>query len=998
MLESPRVKNVLDELLRGKEINLRDKKIGPYSKDGIVVLKCLRDFSEREFIAPFGQDKLATLIRVFNQALTEVVISEASDDVQLDEVCSYKLGKLRASNFRGLQIFNGPVFEYNFDGRTQLISGSNGTGKSSIMNAIVWLFTGKLLWDRTEPSIAPVISLYEKKENNLEVNTIGRVWPSECALPSVEHAVKNMQSYNCWVEVELIPSSGGDAVIIRRDLTGAKKSKLSNMPILDDLSIDLSLIMPAKVNHIQFTADSDLAQIFLNVSGLDSMNYIGIYAKEMQKACTRYITQKSLEIDRIDRINRVLGEKISSRIPNDIKDEYASIGTTGELKDRIHKKQEWLTKQANERLIKLKEVLKLEEIEDFNVNDAFTQRLLTKIIAAHEAITQSSVTEWSIIKDFSKSIQSYNASEIIEFSTVITETTEQLLLALIWYEKKQEIKKLELMLQAVKLIPIDSDISNCPLCESILEDNNSVKAELIALKNLEDEASLNIVEIIKRCCNRLKSKVPHSLNVVNTSDFVQNFSKDVNAFIYRFLNNGLDELKANLDPKINALVSSVNFKEYLDEDIERTINKLGINDIHCILDDYTVLANEYLDKITVLNWINTNFDSFKIDIDNTLGYGNTPHSDSLIHILTVCKDIVLSIKPLQDACLEMEEYKNNLILKGKLFNEHQIIERIKQALIELESQKELADNLLADDLDKVISRIQIIYGELYGTDEFPLKIIEPVRSGRQIDMKFLVEHRGILVEAAPLINASRIRALLWAYIFAMSEIRSESTQRTWLNFTLLDDPLTSLDEGHRTRFARRVFDTQRKNQFIITSHDPDWPRHMKQYGVNPQIQRIKSLSIVRDVIDIKGWKAEVDIDLKSWNEDKKDEQLAKRFVESVRVWIEDELKDILVYAPTSPKVDDNLDGLMKKLNDAISRVNFYKSAYYRELYTELKKLPKDIHNAHHGGALRSRIYCDEADIISQSYTKISSFLDLCWDDFRSKIYTVSKSDLNPLSI
>ncbi|GAA0379883.1 hypothetical protein [Paenibacillus motobuensis] len=79
-----------------------------------------------------------------------------------------------------------------------------------------------------------------------------------------------------------------------------------------------------------------------------------------------------------------------------------------------------------------------------------------------------------------------------------------------------------------------------------------------------------------------------------------------------------------------------------------------------------------------------------------------------------------------------------------------------------------------------------------------LKIIEPVRTGRQIDMKFLAEHRGILVEAAPLINASRIRALLWAYIFAMSEIRSESTQRTWLNFTLLDDPLTSFDEGHRT--------------------------------------------------------------------------------------------------------------------------------------------------------------------------------------------------------
>ncbi|MEK4510489.1 hypothetical protein [Paenibacillus sp. FSL K6-2524] len=460
----------------------------------------------------------------------------------------------------------------------------------------------------------------------------------------------------------------------------------------------------------------------------------------------------------------------------------------------------------------------------------------------------------------------------------------------------------------------------------------------------------------------------------------------------------MDELRTNLEPKINALVSSVDFKNYLDKDIERTINKLGNNNNSSILDDYTTLANEYLDKITVLNWINTNFVSFKMNIGTTLGFCDTPESDSLIHILTVCKEIVLSIKPLQDACLEMEEYKSNLILKEKISSEQQIMERIKQALIELESQKELADNLLVDDLEMVITRIQMIYGELYGTDEFPLKIIEPVRSGRQIDMKFLVEHRGILVEAAPLINASRIRALLWAYIFAMSEIRSESTQSAWLNFTLLDDPLTSFDEGHRTRFAKRVFDTQRKNQFIITSHDPDWPRHMKQYGVNPQIQRIKSLSIVRDVIDIKEWKAEVDKDLKSWNEDKKDEQLAKRFVESVRVWIEDELKDILVYAPTSPKVDDNLDGLLKKLNDAISRVDFYKSAYYRELFTELKKLPKDIHNAHHGGALRSRIYCDEAAIITQSYMKISSFLDLCWDDYRSKIYTVSTTDLNPLSI
>lgn len=93
----------------------------------------------------------------------------------------------------------------------------------------------------------------------------------------------------------------------------------------------------------------------------------------------------------------------------------------------------------------------------------------------------------------------------------------------------------------------------------------------------------------------------------------------------------------------------------------------------------------------------------------------------MIHILIVCKDIVLSIKPLQDAYLEMEDYKNNLILKEKLFNEQQIVERIKQALIELASQKDLADNLLADDLDMVITRIQMIYGELYGTDEFGFK-------------------------------------------------------------------------------------------------------------------------------------------------------------------------------------------------------------------------------------------------------------------------------------
>ena len=976
MRENPRATELLNKVKLGEQITVGSKKFGPYSENSREILSILRLLPDEIFNPPFGQDKLAVLIEKMKPSAekNEIKGSNKSEQLANANTSKYRVGKVRASNFRGLQLFGGPIFEFDFKGETILVSGVNGTGKSSIINAVVWVITGMLLWDRTMPSHAPKIEL-GKPQDIKGVQLINKAWPSEVALPSVETFNSKKIDYDCWVELELVNVDSKESTLIRREIKSTGVSSVTNLPALDTLAIELSVLMPARVNHIQFSSESQIGQVLLNVSGLEPLNYIGTYSKEIQSIVTRYSNTKTTSITGLKQKAEQLASNIIGWIPKDLEEEYKTVGLEGEPDKKIEVKQKWLSKKTYERLSHLASVLNLPECP----NEMEATELASKIVAAYEPIIQNPPAMWSSLETLATAIEIWSEQEISEWENILTSSTKDLMVALEWYRKKQEMKNLELILVASKLIPNDSELSNCPLCSAPLDDSNQVRKELIMFQNLDENATKSLNEMISLCCDRIKA-LPKCISSI-PNDFISSIGKDFETNIGRFLKGQLDGLKENAKSSIDSMVKEICF----DIPTYEEITKLIEFDTEKVLDAYYQLVENCLLKLGLAKWGQKNYSSFLEKLNKTLGYVPESSVGTLIETINQCKNIAMSAKPLQDVNLAMGEYKSLFFEIKKINSEIKQANHLKESLNQLVDLKDLADSMMKNELSTVDDRMKEIYKALYGSSEFPLHSIQAKRTRRQIDFQFCLEHRGVIIEASPLINSSRVRALLWAYIFSMAELRKISTCSGWLDFILLDDPLTSFDEGHRTRFANFVFSSLRDGQWIISSHDTDWPRHIKQWGLNPKVNRVRALSCARDVVTITEWKSEVEEKLAEWIKDRKDDRLSREFVESVRIWLEEELKDLLVHCPTSSRKDDDLDSLMKKLLKGIEASDLYSAAMFFQLYNIISKLPKDIHNSHHGGPPRSRIFSDEAEAIQKHYKELSALIERCWDDIRTKI-------------
>ena len=67
----------------------------------------------------------------------------ATEGVATTNAQSWRLAKLEASGFGGLTIFGGPTFELLVEEENWCLEGQNGSGKTSVTNAIIWAMTGQ---------------------------------------------------------------------------------------------------------------------------------------------------------------------------------------------------------------------------------------------------------------------------------------------------------------------------------------------------------------------------------------------------------------------------------------------------------------------------------------------------------------------------------------------------------------------------------------------------------------------------------------------------------------------------------------------------------------------------------------------------------------------------------------------------------------------------------------------------------------------------------------
>jgi hypothetical protein len=153
-----------------------------------------------------------------------------------------RLKKLEAHRFAGLHKFGTPDaapqnYTHEFRSSLTLFEGRNGSGKTSLLNAIIWALTGQMLRPQREPETAEDFDCWVSPADGNDEHTAHKLSPLT-PMPNVEQYRPDRAwvPADTWVELTFVDETGTELPVIRRSQSRSPQGKLT------ETSTDLSVL------------------------------------------------------------------------------------------------------------------------------------------------------------------------------------------------------------------------------------------------------------------------------------------------------------------------------------------------------------------------------------------------------------------------------------------------------------------------------------------------------------------------------------------------------------------------------------------------------------------------------------------------------------------------------------------------------------------------------------------------------------------------------------
>jgi hypothetical protein len=225
-----------------------------------------------------------------------------------------RLKKLEAHRFAGLHKFGTPSaapenYVHEFISPLTLFEGWNGSGKTSLLNAIIWALTGDILRPQREPEPAEDFECWITALDGSDEHTTHRLSPLT-PMPNVEQ-YRPDQAWvpaDTWVELTFIDETGAELPVIRRSQSRSPQGKLKEtLPDLSVLGIDpaavrIGTIMPGLLPLIKVGSASELGRAVSQLTGLSALVDLAEHVRRAKfKIDKEFVKAKTGERDRADR-------------------------------------------------------------------------------------------------------------------------------------------------------------------------------------------------------------------------------------------------------------------------------------------------------------------------------------------------------------------------------------------------------------------------------------------------------------------------------------------------------------------------------------------------------------------------------------------------------------------------------------------------------------------------------------------------------------------------
>jgi energy-coupling factor transporter ATP-binding protein EcfA2 len=818
---SPQSTSEIQKLLRGELIRSGNISVGPLDATTRSVLEVLVQKAE-----DFQQVKGAAQAQEFRKAV-KAAISSAPTEVSLQtpQVTTssprkWKLFSLKCRSIRGIAP-PGEDFQFPFWGESLLISGPNGSGKSSLVSAVLWVLTGKITTDsESTAETAPMLRL--KGETKVCEWEIFRTLPNSAA-----EAISSND--NCYAQIEL-KDHIGSSLYLRRDrvsglassedaVTWEPCSSLDKFGI-SPLDLQLSLSAPCTFGKKAIETAEDTRSLLSAMLGYDDLEILGDLASAIARSRTILFNSEAQAIEsKWTELKSGLNSQLL--VLSDGSESKQLLSTLAQKP--VITSQDVTTAENSFSLLITGAEQALALLLGISGNsvpgklaDNLTVLLSELELGFDEVFPKMSEIGPETLLNLNSSEDTHLKAEALKnkLRTTLVEVTAAIASRHAWWTKETAAgSKAALLLKAAHFYHEDTD--TCPVCEKAITDDN-LRRELIELGKQDEALGRELRALFSDLSDQIEACFSNHFFEASENNLEEALSSEWNEYKKRLTGMGLAAVLAPLETSIqNALAGCKT------EDVE-TFHVLPTGAAEAFLNAAESIQTSTLKAsrcLSLLNW----------SLKHSKATGELLHSllcgadeKSLLSRLSAGKDAAAELKPLVIVRDGLKELLPKVqTLEASAANK-ELLSKIESPLDELKKLTKYATSEVANTFEviqtKTVDNWRLLYPE-ESTGVSPLGLV--MKKGRDKSVEGLLSGVDYKVPLHHFANAGWQRAAALAFYFALLNHHPHG-----LDFFVLDDPILSLDDEHRERWATEILKP------VIGSFQVIFATHQRQFVLN----------------------------------------------------------------------------------------------------------------------------------------------------------------------
>jgi hypothetical protein len=889
-------------------------------------------------------------LRAAYTADTDPANSQHSDKATSTASRRWVLWEIQTEDFGGINLHGGKSFVLPVTGNSICFEGPNGSGKSSLIGAISWALTSHKIREHQDSDIDPTRSAPVLDDDGKKVGH----WPPIAAYPDEPTAL----STHPTVSVKLTfkdELSGEVAHVERRLAAGVLHFDCDAVLDLPPMLLQVGLLMPLRLQQFRFgEKGGQLADAVQALTGLDKLKDIGDFVGDLCNRTKEYLryarTQKRDDHKKafFDALQSARMWLAKASIPTDgIDDIDAAVRTEspiGALKAKMEAKAAECLGVTREDLhpdIDLKDIRRQKE----------TAAAVT--IARNEvAAGLDAIKAWETLSSLACALP---IEARVTLTSKIAEVTENLSRALDIHARQQVDNKYRLKAFAASWHAShhenETHISDCPLCTQSLNEQRELAAELTSLREASEAAHRTLDDACREALETLVGPVATALPIpLDAVNAIQPRADVLAGLRSRFVTGPrYASILSGIAAAVETSIASTNLPEF-----EEVIEPIG--DEPLPVKRVRTTIRQVQRAVALAEWFECNsaeFEAFWASLAGQTDESSPSAHDSLNARLERLAAAIADAEPYREGAAALGTAISAAIRWHEINQEQSFREKIAHTIEPLKHLRLLVEADAKKAIDDLSTRIQEILSTIYMVERLRYHGARFEKSSVNIEGGFT---EGIRIDATLVANSSWLRAISWAFIFAL---RAETLEELGYNpfpLLLLDDPQATFDVTHRYKWGEYIAtltnlapDSLHKAQTIITSYDVNFIDVLfSQHHLSARCAKIEKVgSEIGTIAVIDG-----DLLTREWigADKKRTPEAGRAFLEKVRVHTEAMLK--LMLRGEDPAIPNfNLGELRDRLEQlGTSGTPPYNRPAFRTLTNALEKNRKEIINiqkAHH---------------------------------------------------